>query len=166
MLWRNRLAHSGACLTLAWVTLFLSPLWGQTPANLDSVETQNSLAIEAEQFTHKGPWQVLANGQGNLMVDIIGFNHISGEKLLSLPADSQGTAETPITISKEGNYRWWVRYEDPAFCDASFEVEIRLTGLRPTRFPVGTLASKRYALGQDKPKAKHYTANGSEGLVE
>lgn len=113
---------------------FSSPLLGQTPTNPPSADTQHSIGIEAEHFATKGPWQVIANGQGNLMVDITGFNHISGEKLLSLPADSKGTAETPITITKEGKYRLWVRYEYPAFCDASFELEIRQVGLRPTGF--------------------------------
>ena len=166
MLWRYRLAHFGACLATAFATLFSSPLLGQTPTNPPAADTQHSFGIEAEHFATKGPWQVIANGQGNLMVDITGFNHISGEKLLSLPADSQGTAETPITITKEGKYRLWVRYEYPAFCDASFELEIRQVGLRPTRFPVGTMTSQRYSLGQPKPKAQHDPANGSEGLVE
>ncbi len=166
MLWCNRLGQIGVVWVTAWATVFIAPLFGQTSSIQPLDNEFHSIAIEAEQFANKGPWKVVANGQGNLMVDILGFNHISGEKLLSLPFDSHGTAETSVNIPKEGNYRLWVRYEYPGFCDASFEVEIQQKGLKPTRFPLGTLSSQRYSLGNDKPKAQSDPAHGSEGLVE
>ena len=45
-----------------------------------------AVAVEAEDFTVEKGWQVIQNGHGNYMVDCVGFNHISGERLLGLDA--------------------------------------------------------------------------------
>lgn len=157
-------------VTNIWGFLFLLlfPLHGfsQFPMAPISEEPQKSVGIEAEHFLTKGAWKTVANGNGNLMVDVVGFNHISGEKLLCLPPHVQGTAETPITIPEAGSYKLWVRYEYPVFCDVSFTIEIQQDGVPPARFQAGTVNSPRFALGNDKPKAQHDPASGSEGLVE
>ncbi len=139
---------------------------GQSPQPSTSEAPPKAIAIEAEHFQNKGAWKTVANGNGNLMVDVVGFNHISGEKLLCLPSDAQGKAETPITIPAAGNYKLWVRYEYPVFCDASFVIEIHQEGMPPARFQAGTINSPRFALGMEKAKAQHDPASGSEGLVE
>ena len=156
--------------TFVW-GIFLSLLipvqiWCQTTLTLTPEFTPKSIAVEAEHFQAKGNWIPVSNGQGNLMVDAVGFNHISGEKLLCLPADSQGIAETTITIPAAGNYRLWVRYEYPVFCDTSFAIQIHQDGLPPSRFQAGTTNSPRFALGMDKPRAQNDPPSGSEGLVE
>lgn len=141
-------------------------LSGQSPLIPNPETPPKSVAIEAEHFQSKGQWKPVAIGQGNCMVDVVGFNHISGEKLLCLPPEANGTAETSINIPAAGNYKLWVRYEYPVFCDASFAIEIQQEGFPPARFQAGSVNSPRFALGIDKPKAQHDPASGSEGLVE
>lgn len=49
----------------------------------------SAVVIEAEDFAPGQGWKVVQNGRGNYMVDAIGFTHISGERLLSAPANAQ-----------------------------------------------------------------------------
>ena len=51
-----------------------------------------AVAVEAEDFTVESGWRVVKNGAGNYMVDIIGFQHLSGERLLSLDSTEIGRA--------------------------------------------------------------------------
>ena len=51
-----------------------------------------AVAAEAEDFRVESGWKVIRNGQGNYMVDIVGFNHISGERLLGVD-EKDATAE-------------------------------------------------------------------------
>src|SRR5438270_3345411 len=84
-----------------------------------------AVAVEAEDFKISSGWKVIQNGHGNYMVDIIGFNHISGERLLHLGSkDVPADAHADITVPAAGRYRLWVRYEYPAFCETRFRVVV------------------------------------------
>ena len=88
-----------------------------------------AVALEAEDFTVEKGWAVVKNGQGNYMVDIIGFNHISGERLLGLDEkDEAASAYRDIVVPESGAYRLWVRYEYPAFCETRFRVVVEQGG--------------------------------------
>ncbi len=126
----------------------------------------HQFSLEAEAFPVKSGWRTLLNGQGNLTADAARFNHISGERLLHLPSDKEGVAEKEIEIPNPAAYRLWVRYEYPAFADASFDVEIVQGNKTVFSQTCGTPASPRFALGHDKPRAQHDPVDGSEGLVE
>src|SRR5271166_709010 len=77
-----------------------------------------AVAVEAEEFTIESGWKVVRNGHGNYMVDIVGFNHISGERLLGIDEkDTTASAYYDVTVPVAGKYRLWVRYEYPAFCE-------------------------------------------------
>jgi hypothetical protein len=85
-----------------------------------------SVAVEAEEFTVESGWRVVQNGRGNYMVDVVGFNHISGERLLCVGAtDATATAFKDVTVPVAGDYCLWVRYEYPPFCEARFRVQVR-----------------------------------------
>src|SRR5262245_43794946 len=87
------------------------------------------VAVEAEDFTVTKGWKVVKNGQGNYMVDIIGFNHISGERLLGIDSkDESAAAHADIDVPAAGKHRLWVRYEYPAFCETRFAVAIEQGG--------------------------------------
>ena len=74
-----------------------------------------SVALEAEEFVIDRGWQVVQWDHGNYMVDIIGFNHGSGERLLGTDETSgEAMAHKEITVPVAGTYRLWVRYEYPA----------------------------------------------------
>ena len=57
-----------------------------------------AVAVEAEDFTIENGWRVIRNGQGNYMVDIIGFQHISGERLLTTDSNAKASAFADITV--------------------------------------------------------------------
>src|SRR5262245_29638614 len=85
-----------------------------------------AVALEAEDFQIESGWKVIRNGHGNYMVDIIGFNHISGERLLGLDSrNDNGSAFTDVTVPEGGGYRLWVRYENPPFCETRFRVVVQ-----------------------------------------
>src|SRR5262245_36496061 len=113
---------------LAFLAGLASLLPAQPPA--PAFRLAPALALEAEDFQIESGWKVVANGQGNYMVDIIGFNHISGERLLCLDAAAaeKGRAYHDVTVPKAGKYRLWVRYEYPAFCEALFRVAVEQDG--------------------------------------
>src|SRR5262249_2344983 len=128
---------------------------------------QPAVALEAEDFTITKGWKVIKNGQGNYMVDTIGFNHISGERLLSIDAkDSSASAYLDFTVPKAGKYRLWVRYEYPGFCETRFRVRIEQAGKKVVDQVMGKKGSLRYGFGDPFPKAQHDPSWGSEGLFE
>lgn len=95
-------------LKIAAFLLLFFPL--ATPAQTFTLAP--ALAIEAEDFTIDSGWKVLQNGSGNYMVDIIGFNHISGERLLHVDSKNESAAaHLDVVIPEAGKYRLWVRYE-------------------------------------------------------
>ncbi len=107
--------------TLIFVTtLLIHPAGAQTPFRLAP-----AVALEAEDFQIENGWQVIRNGHGNYMVDIVGFNHTSGERLLGIDnKDDRASAFADVAVPESGAYRLWVRYEYPAFCETRFRVVI------------------------------------------
>src|SRR5262245_8700536 len=142
------------------------PAAGQ-PKKKVEFQLASAVAIEAEDFTVEGGWKVVKNGEGNYMVDIIGFNHISGERVLSARADnSDASAFMDVTVPSFGEYRLWVRYEYPPVSEARFRVQViqeEKVGLDKV---MGAKDSPRYAFGDPNPKPQYDPAWGPEGLVE
>jgi hypothetical protein len=137
-----------------------------TPLHAQPFTLAPAVAIEAEDFTIESGWKVIRNGQGNYMVDTIGFNHISGECLLGLDAKTEtASAYHDVTIPVAGNYRLWIRYEYPAFCEARFRVVVEQGG-KVLDHVMGTKESLKYAFGDPVPKAQHDPSWGPEGLME
>jgi hypothetical protein len=126
-----------------------------------------AVAVEAEDFQVESGWKVVRNGRGNYMVDAIGFNHISGERLLCIDAkEDSASAFLDVTLPEAGKYRLWVRYEYPAFCETRFRVQVQQDGKTVVDHPMGSKDSPRYAFGDQKPKAQHDPSWGPEGLME
>jgi hypothetical protein len=125
-----------------------------------------AVATEAEGFTIDSGWTVLKNGNGNYMVDIIGFCHLSGERLLHLPPDKAGKAHLDLEVPQEGTYRLWVRYEYPPHCDTSFKVVIEQDGKALLSQEMGKRDSLRWGLGGREPLAQHDPSWGPEGLMD
>src|SRR5262245_13378009 len=126
-----------------------------------------AVAVEAEDFKVEKGWRVLKNGDGNYMVDIIGFCHISGERLLAIDEkDETASAFADIAVPVAGDYRLWVRYEYPAFCETRFRVAVEQGGRKVIEHTMGTKDGLRYAFGDPKPKAQHDPSWGPEGLME
>jgi hypothetical protein len=150
--------------SMAWVVaaLAVSQAWGQTTFKLAP-----AVAVEAEDFTIESGWKVVQNGHGNYMVDIIGYNHISGERLLSLDSKTDdASAYMDVTIPESGAYRLWVRYEYPPFCETRFRVVVRQDGRTVIDHLMGTKTSPRFGFGISLAKAQHDPAWGPEGLFE
>jgi hypothetical protein len=127
----------------------------------------SAVAIEAEDFHVESGWKVIQNGHGNYMVDIIGFNHISGERLLGLHSrDQSASAFRDVDIPESGTYRLWVRYEYPAFCETRFRVVIEQQGQIVLDRVLGAKDSLRFGLGASITRAQHDPPWGPEGLFE
>ncbi|MHB1422002.1 MAG: beta-galactosidase trimerization domain-containing protein [Gemmataceae bacterium] len=126
-----------------------------------------AVAVEAEDFTIESGWRVLSNGCGNSTVAAVGFNPISGERLLGLDGkDEIASAYLDVAIPETGAYRLWVRYEYPAFRETRFRVLVRQDGHTILDRVMGAKSSPRFGLGEPLAKAQHDTALGSEGLFE
>jgi hypothetical protein len=126
-----------------------------------------AVALEAEDFVIDRGWKVIRNGRGNYMVDIIGFNHISGERLLGVDArDDTASAHADVTLPEAGRYRLWVRYEYPAFCETRFRVLIEQGGRVVLSHVLGRKDSPRFGFGGPRPRAQHDPAWGPEGLLD
>jgi hypothetical protein len=126
-----------------------------------------AVAVEAEDFTVQKGWKVIKNGHGNYMVDVIGFNHVSGERLLGIDAkDSTASAHADVTVPEAGAYRLWVRYEYPAFCETRFRVVVEQAGKVVADTVMGKKDNLRYAFGDPRPRAQHDPSWGPEGLME
>jgi hypothetical protein len=137
------------------------------PAAAQVFKLAPAVAVEAEDFQVESGWNVVKNGHGNYMVDMIGFNHISGERLLCLDAkDDKGSAFLDVNIPEAGKYRLWVRYEYPAFCETRFRVVIEQNGKAVLDHVMGTKDSPRYGFGDPAPKAQHDPPWGPEGLMD
>jgi hypothetical protein len=144
-------------LLLAAGPAFAQPAFKLAPA----------VAVEAEDFTVEKGWKVIQIGGGNYMVDMVGFNHISGERLLGIDEkDDTASAYLDITVPETGKYRLWARYEYPTFCEARFRVVVRQDGRDLLDHVMGKKDSPRYGFGELKPKAQHDPPWGSEGLFE
>ena len=77
----------------------------------DDFKLAPAVALEAEDFHVESGWKVVHNGDGNYMVDVVGFNHISGERLLCVDGKSDdASAFMDFTVPETGKYRLWARY--------------------------------------------------------
>jgi hypothetical protein len=149
-------------ITLVVAALVVADAVGQSDFKLAP-----AVAVEAEEFTIESGWKVIENGRGNYMVDIIGFNHISGERLLGLDAkDDSASAYLDVMVPETGAYRLWVRYEYPAFCETRFRVVVQQDGRTTLNHVMGAKNSPRFGFGEPLAKAQHDPAWGSEGLFE
>jgi hypothetical protein len=146
--------------SMTWVVaaLAVAQAEGQTTFKLAP-----AVAVEAEDFTIESGWKVVRNGHGNYMVDIIGYNHVSGERLLGLDSkNANASAYMDVTIPESGAYRLWVRYEYPPFCETRFRVVIQQAGRTVVDHLMGTKTSPRFGFGMSLAKAQHDPAWGPE----
>jgi len=148
-------------MTRAVFSALLTAL-GLTPlAGAQGFKLAPALALEAEDFRVESGWKVIPNGRGNYMVDAVGFNHISGERLLCVDAkNDDASAFMDINLPETGKYRFWVRYEYPAFCETRFRVLIRQDDKTVLDQAMGNKDNPRYGLGEPAPKAQHDAARG------
>jgi hypothetical protein len=126
-----------------------------------------AVVAEAEDFSITDGWKAVRNGQGNSMVDIIGFNHLSGERVLHLPATaSKGSATLEIHVPVAGDYRLWVRYEYATGTDCRFRVRVNQGDAVKADAVLGKRDSLRYSYGAAGPAAQTDMPYGPEGLHE
>jgi hypothetical protein len=152
-------------LALLLLSLGLIPLGAQPPQA--AFRLAPALALEAEDFQIESGWKVVQNGHGNYMVDAVGFNHISGERLLCTDGkDETASAFLDVNLPEAGKYRLWVRYEYPAFCETRFRVQVEQDGKAVIDHLMGAKDNPRYAFGEPEPRAQHDPSWGSEGLAE
>ena len=118
-----------------------------------------AVVVEAEDFktngvSGPGDWKVVFNGQGNYMVDIIGFNHISGERVLSADAHARDAqAAATIMVPEAGDYRVWSRFEQPTGTENRFRVEIRQGERLAGTAVMGEKEAPKYFFGRGTPVA-------------
>jgi hypothetical protein len=150
-----------------WIALVVAA-WSVSQASAQTTfKLRPAVAVETEDFTIESGWKVLHNGHGNYMVDIIGFNHISGERLLGLHSNNDNaSAFMDVSIPETGAYRLWVRYEYPPFCETRFRVVVEQNGRTAVDRVMGTTTSLRFGFGEPVAKAQHDPAWGPEGLLE
>ena len=142
---------------LAILTLISLPL----AAAAQAFKLAPAVAVEAEDFTVAKGWKVVKNGEGNYMVDIIGFNHISGERLLGIDAkDETAAAHADVDVPVAGKYRLWVRYEYPAFCETRFRVVVEQGGKAVADQVMGKKDSPRYSLRRRRRRRRSTTRRG------
>jgi len=133
----------------------------------DDFKLAPAVALEAEDFHVESGWKVVHNGDGNYMVDVVGFNHISGERLLCVDGKSDdASAFMDFTVPETGKYRLWARYEYPGFCEARFHVVLQQDGKTVLDQGMGAKDGLRYGLGDPVAKAQHDQSWGPEGLYE
>ena len=149
------------------------------PANAQAPTTEKPAAfmVEAEDFKPQAStapgsstpigWKVVKNGEGNYMVDIVGFQHISGERELSAPANAKNAvAVKDVQIPAAGTYRVWSRFEQPTETDNQFRVEIKQNGKVVGSAVMGERTAPKYFFGATEPVGQADPSWGSEGLVE
>ena len=126
-----------------------------------------AVALEAEDFKIDGGWKVMEYGKGNYMWDAVGFCHVSGERLLSLPSsESKGEASIEFDVPEAGPYRLWVRYEYCSFTEARFKAVVEQGGKQLGEKVMGAKDSPRYMYGVKTPSAQPDMPYGSEGLAD
>jgi hypothetical protein len=150
-----------------WIILGVAALTVSQVAAQTTFKPSPAVAVEAEDFTIESGWKVLRNGHGNYMVDIIGYNHISGERLLGLDSkNDNASAFMDVTIPETGAYRLWARYEYPPFCETRFRVIVQQQGHSVVDRVMGAKNNPRFGFGVPTAKAQHDPAWGPEGLLE
>jgi len=169
--WRHATSESpnnGVAAAATPVAIAQAPASAPAPAPIFA-----GAMIEAEDFKPQGAgtqgasWKPVMNGQGNYMVDIIGFQHISGERLLSGDAGARDArAVATIDLPEAGDYRVWSRFEQPTGTDNRFRVEVRQGGKLVGQGVMGEKDAPKYFFGSNKPVGQADPSWGSEGLVE
>ncbi len=126
-----------------------------------------AVAVEAEDFQIESGWKVVQNGDGNYMVDIIGFNHISGERLLwPRRKNDNASAFTRRHHSRGGQISPLGALRVPRLLRDALPRR-RSTGRQDVLDQVmGTKDSLRYGFGDPVAKAQHDPSWGPEGLME
>ena len=126
-----------------------------------------AVAVEAEEFQIDRGFRVVRNGEGNYMVDIIGGQHISGERLLCADGtDAKAAAHADVIVPVRGDYRLWVRYEYPTDAEARFRVSVTQKGRERGAAIMGRADSPRYSFGATRVEPQYDPPWGSEGLAE
>ncbi|HTU90367.1 MAG TPA: hypothetical protein VMF69_09860, partial [Gemmataceae bacterium] len=150
-----------------WIALVVPALMVAQAFGQTSFPLAPAVAVEAEDFTIESGWKVVKNGHGNYMVDIIGFNPISGERLLGLDSkDENASAFMDVTVPETGAYRLWVRYEYPPFCETRFRVIVQQDGRTAVDRVMGARNNPRFGFGEPLARPQHDPARGAEGLFE
>jgi hypothetical protein len=151
-------------VSLAWMVaaLMVARASAQTTFQLAP-----AVALEAEDFTIESGWKVVPNGRASEIVERIGLDPISGERLLALDCkDDNASAYMDVTIPETGAYRLWVRYEYPAFCEARFRVLVHQGANTAVDRILGAKTNLRFGFGEPFAKAQHDLAWASHGLCE
>lgn len=157
-LWHWRYALAGMILLLSSCIL---------PSRAQEFTLKPAVAVEAENFTVESGWTVVKNGQGNYMVDIVGFQHISGERLLCVDEkNTTASAYKDITVPVDGAYRLWVRYEYPPFTEDRFQVIVQQNGQTVAQKLMGAKDNPRAVFGDYNFRPQYDPSWGSEGLAE
>ena len=154
-------------------SIFLSvPAFAQPPSPGSGLPP--GVVVEAEDFVPRGTpgsvggnWNTLFNGQGNSMVDIIGHQHISGERVLSAPAQAkEALASAKIQLPAPGDYRLWARFEQPTNAENRFRVEVRQGKAEVQTAVMGQRDAPKFIFGAREPDGQADASWGSEGLAE
>lgn len=155
-------------IPLMLAALVLAPIVAAPARAADAPPPPAAVMIEAEDLKPQGPgWKVVAYGQGNYMVDIIGFSHIFGEHVLSAAAGlKDARAVGTVTVPEAGAYRVWSRFEQPTNTENRFRVELRQGGKLIGSAVMGEKDAPKYFFGTNKAVGQYDASWGSEGLVE
>ncbi len=163
---RRRATATGPAVLAAVLALAILRTGVADAQSAEAFTLAPAVAVEAEDFRIERGWKVVRNGEGNYMVDLVGFNHISGERLLSADRrDTTASAYADVQIPEPGNYRLWVRYEYPPFTDARFRVVVEQDGQARAEKAMGAADSPRYAFDETAPRPQYDPPWGPEGLA-
>jgi hypothetical protein len=126
-----------------------------------------AVAVEAEEFRIEKGWKVIRVGEGNYTVDVVGFCHMGGERLLHAEAaDSTASAFKDVTIPEAGDYVLWVRYEYPAFTEAIFKVVVEQGGKVAAEKDMGGKKNGRLSFNDPRLRPQYDPPWGPEGTAE
>ena len=131
----------------------------------DDFKLAPAVAVEAEDFHVESGWKVVQDGDGNYMVDIVGFNHISGERLLCVDGKSDNaSAFWMLPFPKPVNIACGALRVPRPSARRAFVSSVQQDGKTVLDQVMGTKNSLRYGLGDPVAKAQHEPSWGPEGL--
>lgn len=126
-----------------------------------------AVAVEAEEFIIEKGWKVIRVGEGNYTVDVVGFCHIGGERLLHVDAeDATAAAFKDVTIPETGDYVLWVRYEYPAFTETIFKAVVEQGGKVVAEKIMGKKDNDRLNFNDIRLRPQYDPPWGPEGTAE
>jgi hypothetical protein len=126
-----------------------------------------AVAVEAEEFKIEKGWKVIRVGEGNYTVDIIGFCHMGGERLLQADAaDTTASAVMNVNVPEAGDYVLWARYEYPAFTEAIFKVVVEQGGKKVAEKVMGKKDNDRLCFNDARLRPQYDPPWGPEGTAE